>query len=99
MKILYQSLKELEPEERRFLAEKYRIAVKPIVSDAVLAKRHRTRLKKYREKRVAIEMKLIPAIKRYEEQHQEEYRQALNVWKRLQCNATQKVATKKRLNL
>lgn len=76
MKILYLALKELEPEDRKFLAYKYRNKPKVIPSDKEVAARLQMDFKDYREKRIAVETKLNPTIKRYSEMHHNEVMEA-----------------------
>ena len=76
MKILYQTLKEMDPEERKFLANKYRVAKKPIISDAVLAKQQGLSLMEYREKRIKVETRMKSILQKYEDLHEEELSKA-----------------------
>jgi hypothetical protein len=77
MKILYLALKELKPEERQFLAGKYRVAKKPIIADAVLAVQYGLDLRTYREKRIALETKINPAIKKHATLYHDELMEAI----------------------
>lgn len=72
MKSLYLALKELDPEERQFLAEKYRVAKKPYIPDATLAAKRGLSLKEYREKRIFLEDKLRPIIQQHDDLRHEE---------------------------
>jgi len=79
MKILYLSLKELNDEDRHFLAAKYRVAKSelksytPYLTDEVLAREKRLTLAAYRNKRVRVENKLRSHIVENNERFKSEY--------------------------
>lgn len=79
IKTLYSALKELQPEERKFLAVKYRVPDKHIVPDAAAAAQQGMDLKEYKEKRIAIEDKLCPFIDKHVALHQEELDRAIGL--------------------
>lgn len=69
-KILYTALKHLAPEERRFLANKYRAEKK--LNDALIARKYGMTMTDYRNKRIYLEDKLRPFIVEASEQYQVE---------------------------
>lgn len=78
MKILYSALKDLDPEERRFLADKYRVVKKPFVADAVLAEREGLNFWRYREKRIEIESKLHQSIVKFNDLYKDQLEKAID---------------------
>lgn len=79
MKILYSALKEMEPADRQFLAEKYRVTGNKPIPDKVMAKRQRIPMQEYRDKRIAIENKLNPLIRRNIALYEEVLSQAIGL--------------------
>lgn len=79
MKILYSGLKEMDPEERTFLANKYRVTIKPYVVDKTLAKRYGMTLDEYRIKRIALETKLQSKLDAIIPKYQAERKKALDI--------------------
>ncbi|RDW15955.1 hypothetical protein [Oceanobacillus chungangensis] len=79
MKILYAALKEITLDERQFLAEKYRVPVKPYIKDSILAERNSVDVKEYVKERIRIETKLKPIFIKCKEQYQDEYRKAIDL--------------------
>lgn len=84
MKIFYSALKEIDPEERGFLAEKYRIphktaTYKSFLPDDVLAAKQGLSLKEYKEKRIDIETKLHQFVVKYYEMYNEELSKAFDI--------------------
>lgn len=79
MKILYSSLKELTPEERKFLAEKYRVPEKPYIKDAILATRIGCSLEEYKSQRINIEKKFRPIINKYVDLYKDEFSKAMDL--------------------
>lgn len=70
MKILYSALKELDQEERRFLADKYRVEPdkrtgKRFKKDSIVAEEYGIPEKEYRERRFALETKFNNIIMKY----------------------------------
>lgn len=76
MKILYKSLKELSSEERKFLADKYRVERRPYIKDIAIAIEIGMPIKAYQEKRIRIEDKLRPILLKHKESYTEEFSQA-----------------------
>src|SRR5690606_26193848 len=86
-KILYSSLKELEPEERKLLAEKYRVEQKPYIKDSVIAEKHGIKLQEYRNKRVSIEEKFQKIIEKNLEKYGDELSNAIRLdYQKISCN-------------
>ncbi len=66
MKLLYAGLKQLEPEERQLLADKYRTFDSKAVPDKELANRYNKPLTEYREIRKNYEVKFYESLKQAE---------------------------------
>lgn len=79
IKVLYSALKELEPGERKVLADKYRVTHKPYKKDITLAEESGLSLDEYKSKRIVIEDKLQPILARKKEQYQAELEEAIRV--------------------
>lgn len=77
MKILYSALKEMTPEERQFLAEKYRVAKRPYIKDSIMAERLGIDSKDYSKKRIQIESKLQSFIAKFDEKFEGEFQEEL----------------------
>ncbi|WP_145524124.1 hypothetical protein [Virgibacillus sp. SK37] len=79
MKILYSSLRELTPDQRNLLAEKYRVKKQPYIRDDVLAEKRGLSLSEYRKVRNYIERRLHPIILKNNEKYEDEFRKALEL--------------------
>jgi len=66
MKLLYAGLKQLEPEERQLLADKYRTFDGKAVPDKELSERYNKPLTEYRETRKNYEVKFYESLKQAE---------------------------------
>lgn len=72
IKILYGALKNLEADERKLLADKYRVAKKPHRTDLEMAEEYGMSVQAYMYKRVKIEDKLRPFIIELKDKYTEE---------------------------
>lgn len=72
IKILYGALKNLEADERKLLADKYRVAKKPHRTDLEMAEEYGMSVQAYMYKRVKIEDKLRPFIIELRDKYKEE---------------------------
>jgi len=79
MKTLYSALMELSADERFFLAEKYRVGEKQFIPDSILAAQHEMDLKGYRVKRIALENKLNPVLKKHIDLYKNELKVAIKL--------------------
>jgi len=71
IKILYGALKNLEADERKLLADKYRVAKKPHRTDLEMAEEYGMSVQAYMYKRVKIEDKLRPFIIELKDKYKE----------------------------
>lgn len=70
MKTLYSALKELDPEERKLLATKYRVEKRPFIKDEFVAASFNMSEKEYSKKRIEIEDKLKPLLQKGIDAHE-----------------------------
>lgn len=78
IRILYSALKEMTPDERQFLADKYRRSSKPI-TDKDMAEEYDMTMKEYVDKRQKIETKLKPHIVKLRDEREKDLSEAIHL--------------------